>query len=168
LKLVPDYYCRSLENINFQTLKSHGIKCLLFDVDNTVTRWNEREVSEATVKWFDQLKEAGFKACLLSNNRSDTRVKVVAEKLGISYIYRAAKPSKGGYLRAVKLLNGKPGTIAMVGDQLFTDVWGAKRAGLFTILIDPICLKHEFFGTKFNRALEKLVISKAKGRSHTF
>ena len=157
---VPDIKVKSLSHIPLEHLYERGFCNLIIDLDNTVTEWNGMNVSESAVMWFKGLKKRGFKACLVSNNLGN-RVFVIAERLGIPGINKAGKPRRRAFRQALDILNSGRHNTAVVGDQIFTDVFGGNRLGLLTILVDPINPK-EFIGTRFMRLFEKLVF---KGNS---
>lgn len=159
-KLYPRLYVPTLLDIPLEVLEGKGIKAFILDLDNTITEWNNNSITEEVRQWFTMVKAAGFKACILSNN-GEQRVLQVAESLAIPYICKARKPRRGGYYQAVARMEVKPEETAVIGDQIFTDVWGGNRAGLFTILVIPLSNK-EFMGTKISRALEYFVLRRIK------
>jgi HAD superfamily phosphatase (TIGR01668 family) len=158
--LYPDIYVNSILDIPLEKLKNRGVKAFVLDLDNTLTEWNSMEVKSEIIEWFVQIKAAGYKACILSNN-GEQRVISVAQKLGIPYIHRARKPSRRSFYRAVELMQVKKSETAVVGDQIFTDVLGGNRAGLLTILVVPIA-RREFAGTKISRLFEFFVLRRLK------
>ncbi len=158
--LYPDLYVDSLMDIPLQELKSSGKKAFILDLDNTVTEWNSNEIRAEVAQWFAQVKEQDFKACIISNNGAK-RVEKVAHSLGIPFISRAGKPRRGSFRKAVSLMETTPEAAVVIGDQIFTDIMGGNRAGLFTILVVPIASR-EFLGTKISRALEYFVLKHIK------
>ena len=158
--LYPDVYVDSLMDIPLQELKRAGKKAFILDLDNTVTEWNSNEIRAEVAQWFAQVKEQDFKACIISNNGAK-RVEKVAHSLGIPFISRAGKPRRGSFRKAVSLMETTPEAAAVIGDQIFTDIMGGNRAGLFTILVVPIASR-EFLGTKISRALEYFVLKHIK------
>ncbi len=143
-------------------LKARGIKGIIFDLDNTIIPRDQNTISIDIYNWILELKKQNFKLCIVSNNRRQNRVSFLAEKLGILYIYKAAKPRRKAFCKGMQLLGTDVNTTAVIGDQVFTDVIGGNRLGLFTILVVPLPGK-EFWGTYFfNRQLEKLVLHKIK------
>lgn len=154
--LYPDLYVDSLLDIPLNELQSKNIKAFILDLDNTITEWNSNHIREEIGTWFQNILSQGFRACILSNNGQE-RVVRVAESLGIPFISRAQKPRRGAFHRAVSLMGVKPEETAVIGDQIFTDVLGGNRAGLYTILVVPIA-RREFVGTKFSRAMEYFVL----------
>lgn len=155
-KLYPDLYVQSVVEIPLENLAERNIKAFIFDLDNTITEWNSNIVNQEVLDWFITIKERGFQACILSNN-GEQRVVGVAQRLGIPFIHRAAKPRRGSFYKAVKLMGVSARETAVIGDQIFTDVLGGNRAGLFTILVVPLARK-EFMGTKISRAMEHFVL----------
>ncbi|KUG05062.1 hydrolase, had subfamily iiia [hydrocarbon metagenome] len=158
--LYPDIFADSILDISLEQLKNRNIKGFILDLDNTITLWNSNEISAQVDEWFGIIKEGGFKACILSNN-GEKRILTIATRLDIPYIHRAAKPNPSSFLRAVQLMGLKPEETAVIGDQIFTDVLGGNRAGLYTILVVPLD-NREFFGTKISRIMEALIMPKIK------
>jgi hypothetical protein len=161
-KLYPQIYVNTVLDIPLDELKNAGIRALIFDLDNTITEWNSNDIRSEICDWFALVKELGFKACLLSNNH-EQRVLQVAQNLGIPYIYRAQKPRRGGYYRAMASMQVDAPSTAVIGDQIFTDILGGNRAGLYTILVTPIA-RREFMGTKISRTMEYFVLRRLKKR----
>lgn len=156
----PDMYVSSLQYIDIDKLKELGIKAIIFDLDNTLVPWNSNQLMPETASWFEKLRQAGFKTCIVSNN-SKKRVEIMSDVLAIPGLHKAAKPRRRAFHRALKLLEVKAEQTAMVGDQVFTDVLGGNRLGLYTILVMPMS-KREFIGTRINRQLEKIVLRRIK------
>ncbi len=158
LKLFqPDYQASSLDRIPVKVLVEQGIRGLMIDLDNTMTPWNDVEVGPKVTGWFKKIEAAGIKTCVLSNNRSKQRVAVVAEHLKIPFVYRASKPRERAYKAGISILGTKKEETAVIGDQLFTDILGGNKAGLYTILVLPMS-DREFVGTRFLRLIEKLLL----------
>ena len=151
----PDEYLDSTYEIDFDSLYAQGYRGLLFDIDNTLVPHGAPATPQAT-EFFGRLRELGFQTLLLSNNK-EPRVKSFADAVGASYIYKAGKPGREGYLRAMEQMHTGADTTLFVGDQLFTDIYGAKRAGIRTILVKPIHPKEEI-QIVLKRYLEKIVL----------
>jgi len=151
----PDHAVPSAYEIPYEELFERGIRALIFDIDNTLTE-HGKPARERTIALMDRLKKIGFRICLLSNNKED-RVKMFNEKIQVDYIYKAGKPGRGGYERAMKKMGSTKETTVFVGDQLFTDVWGAKRTGIESWLVEPID-KHEEIQIVLKRYLEKPIL----------
>ena len=156
--LRPDWQLQSVLDIDLEKLQQLNRTALIFDLDNTLTGWNSHELSPDIETWFHTLKEKSFQAVILSNNHRE-RIAVIAGRLGFPFVERAGKPKRSGYLKALQCLEVPREQAAMVGDQIFTDVFGANHAGLFTILVDPLD-KKEFWGTKISRFFEYTVMGR--------
>lgn len=156
--LYPKAYLNNVKEITIEFLKENNIKALILDVDNTLIDFY-KNIPEGIDIWCKNLKQQGIKMCIVSNTNKKEKVKKVASKLDIPYFYFAKKPAKGGLLRAQKLLEENCENIAAVGDQIFTDVWGANRAKMFSILVKPLEEK-DLLITKIKRPLENFIIKK--------
>lgn len=151
----PDEYVASTYEIPFEKLYKEGYRGLIFDIDNTLVM-HGAPADERAKELFTRLKEIGFDCCLLSNNK-EPRVKMFNEEIGVHYIFDAHKPSRTNYRKAMELMGTDEKTTVFVGDQLFTDVWGAKRTGIRNILVQPINPKEEI-QIVLKRKLEKIVL----------
>lgn len=154
-KFFPDATAKSTYDIDFEKLYAEGVRGLLFDIDNTLVPHGAPADARAEAL-FMRLKEIGFKCCLISNN-CEARVLMFNKRIRAHYIYNAHKPSRRGYERAMKLMGTDTGNTVFIGDQLFTDVYGAKRTGIRNILVSPIHPKEEI-QIVFKRKLEKIVL----------
>jgi len=151
----PDRTSVSAYDIPYEELYARGIRALIFDIDNTLTE-HGKPATERTIDLMKRLKQIGFRICLLSNNK-EARVKMFNEKIGVDYIFKAGKPGRAGYERAMETMGSTKDTTVFVGDQLFTDVWGAKRTGIESWLVEPID-KHEEIQIVLKRYLEKPIL----------
>jgi HAD superfamily phosphatase (TIGR01668 family) len=158
--LTPDYYVKSIYSIDFNKLKSIGIENLIIDIDNTLMPWGSKEADEKVRKLFKELKTMGFKICILSN-RTKRKVEKFKGDLDVYYFSFGRKPMKIMFLGALRKLGGKSNNTCIIGDQIFTDVFGGNSCGLYTILVDPIN-DQEFTGTKWLRRLEANIRKKLK------
>ena len=158
MNVYPSLYLDSVKNINPMLLKKNNIKGLILDVDNTLIDYY-RNLVDGAEKWCEELKNEGIKCIILSNSNKKRKVEEVAEKLNIDYIMFAKKPLKSGFKRALSKLELKPEEDAVVGDQLFTDVIGAKRMNMFSILVKQVGEK-DIFITKLKRPIENAIIKK--------
>ena len=149
-------YVDNLLDVPLEELAAAGLRAFIFDLDNTITEWNSQELRTEVEEWFKLLREQGFKACILSNNGA-RRILKISQRLGIPFIHRARKPMRASFLQAVALMGVTPSETAVIGDQIFTDVLGGNRAGLYTILVKPLD-RREFYGTKISRAMEFFVL----------
>ncbi|SFR02903.1 YqeG family HAD IIIA-type phosphatase [Desulfoscipio geothermicus] len=161
--LYPRMYVPSILEIKPEELRKNGIKALLLDLDNTIVPRDRDKFSPEITAWLQELKETGFQLCIVSNN-STSRVNSLAAPLQIPCVVRAVKPLRQAFVRALDLLGVTAGETAVVGDQIFTDILGGNRLGLFTILVVPMEGK-EFWATKLiNRRLEKPVLARISRR----
>lgn len=152
----PDEDIASAYDISFGQLYAEGIRGMIFDIDNTLVP-HGGPADERAKKLFSDLREMGMETCLLSNNK-EPRVASFARAVGGShYIYKGNKPGIRGYQRAMELMGTDTGNTVFVGDQLFTDVWGARRAGIYSILVKPIHPKEEI-QIVLKRFLEAIVL----------
>lgn len=151
----PDNEADSSYEIDYETLYREGYRGIIYDVDNTLVP-HGKPADKRAVALFKRLRECGFDTVLLSNNK-EPRVKKFAKKVGSKYIYKAGKPSKEGYEKSMKLMGTNKKNTLFVGDQLFTDVWGAKRTGIKTYLVKPIHPKEEI-QIVLKRKLEHIVL----------
>lgn len=154
----PNTYLNSVKEITIDFLNKNNIKALILDVDNTILDF-DKNIPEGVEKWCEKLKKQGIKMCILSNSNHKEKVQMVAEKLDLPYFYFGTKPFKRGFKKAIKLLEEKEENIAAVGDQIFTDIIGANRCKLFSILVKPIA-KKDLLVTKIKRPLENMIIKK--------
>lgn len=151
----PDVYLNSAYEIDFEALYQKGFRGVIFDIDNTLVP-HGAPADERSIALFERLRQIGFESVLLSNNK-EPRVKMFNDKVHSRYLYKAGKPARKGYFEAMKLMGTSPDTTLFVGDQLFTDVWGAKRAGILTYLVKPIHPKEEI-QIVIKRRLEWIVL----------
>lgn len=156
--LYPDYYCQDVTKITTSFLKEHNIKGLILDVDNTLIDI-DRKLLDGAKDWHETIKNSGFKTIILSNTNKIDKVEGVAKILNMEYIYFAKKPSRKGFTKAKEKLGLPSQSIAVVGDQIFTDVIGANRSNMFSILVKPIS-KKDLLITKWKRPLEEWIIKK--------
>ena len=149
----PNARFRRVEEITPLFLLSHGIRGVLLDVDNTLSPHNAPEPNPQAMQWLAQMRESGIEVVIVSNNH-EPRVAPFAAKLGLRHISEASKPLPSGFLRAQQLLNLPRESLAVVGDQLFTDMAGGNTARMFTVLVDPILPESSFF-FRVKRTLER-------------
>lgn len=155
--LKPDLIYKGVPFIAYEDLKEKGVEGILLDIDNTLIDYT-KNLSQEMIDWVYNAKKEGFKVCILSNSNKMEKIIPVAEVLGIKYVSFAKKPAKSGYLKAGKLLNVDVEKLAMVGDQVFTDVLGANRVGMTSVYVEPIN-KKEFWYTKWKRPIEALILN---------
>ena len=156
--IYPNEYVSSVRDISFDLLRKNNIKGLILDVDNTLIDFS-RNMPEGTKEWLEKIKEQGIRCCIVSNSNKVDKVREVAKKLNIPFIYFAKKPLKGSFNKAKKMLGLQSFEIAVVGDQIMTDVIGANRSKMFSILVKPIEEK-DYLITKIKRPLENIIIKR--------
>ena len=154
-RFYPYAYVDSVFAINYQKLYNQGYRGIIFDIDNTLVPHGAPS-DQKSEKLFENLKQIGFQCCLLSNNQYQ-RVSSFNEKIQVHFIENAHKPSRKNYLKAMELMGTSLENTLFVGDQLFTDVYGAKRVGIHNILVKPIHPKEEI-QIVLKRKLEKIVL----------
>ncbi len=158
--LKPNIYLESVFMIDREMLKENSIKGIIIDIDNTLVPWGAKNINDKSGKLIEQLRKDGFRICILSNN-TKKRVDEFNKDLNLPAVYNAGKPRKSAYKKALELLQTEISNTAVIGDQIFTDVLGGNRVGLFTILVNPISTK-EFFGTRLVRILERFVLKRIR------
>jgi len=151
----PEHEAESAYVIDYESLYQKGKRGVIFDIDNTLVP-HGAPADERAQALFVRLQKIGFRTVLLSNNK-EPRVKMFGDGVGSGYIFKAGKPGREGYERAMELMGTTSVNTIFVGDQLFTDVWGAKRAGIATWLVKPIHPKEEI-QIVLKRRLEWIVL----------
>lgn len=151
----PKLYIKNVKEIKIEFLKENKIDGLILDVDNTLIDYY-KNMPEGIEQWCKSLKNSGIKFCIASNSNKKEKVENVAKKLNIPYVFFAKKPLKTGLNKAKKIMGLENKNIAVVGDQIFTDVLGANRCKMFSILVDPIKEK-DIFITIIKRPIENLI-----------
>ncbi len=139
--LFPKYYYKSAYSVPYRELYEKGKRAVLFDIDNTLVP-HGAEADEHAKCLIKKLKNIGYKICFISNNK-EKRVADFNESLGCTYIYKAGKPKKKGYMSALAEFNLDPQNAIFVGDQIFTDIWGANKAKIDSYLVNRIGKKEE-------------------------
>ncbi len=157
-KMYPKAYFNNIKDITIEFLQTHNIKGLLIDVDNTLIDYN-KNILDGVKEWIDKMRDEGIKLCILSNTNNKLKVQNVSRYLDIPYIFFAMKPLKNGFKKGMKKLKLESKNIAVIGDQLLTDVLGANRSNMYSILVKPIHEK-DIFITKLKRPLERKIMNK--------
>jgi HAD superfamily phosphatase (TIGR01668 family) len=156
--LTPKVYINSVCNIDLKKLKEiKKIKGIIVDLDNTLVAWGEKEVSQKIIDWVKEAKKLGLKICIVSNTNSK-RVAEFAKIFNIPYHSKYFKPFSIAFNNGLKILDTKKSETVVIGDQIFTDMWGGNKLKLLTILVVPIVRK-DSIGTFLHRNLEKIIIS---------
>lgn len=162
--LVPDYIFEHFYDVTPEFLHSVGLRFLVLDIDNTLEPYENDTPSEQVVAWLQSLREKGIECAFVSNN-SKERVEFFNDQLSRPAYYKARKPLKKNVVKAMNCLGADSSSTAVMGDQIFTDVWAARNAGVKAILLPPIRDKKDLF-TKFKRLLEKPIIRKYEKRKY--
>lgn len=154
---LPNKHVQSIYELTPEIFKDEGIRAIVVDLDNTLVPWNVADAPEEVRVWLESLIEAKLDLIVFSNNNEE-RVRRFAEPLNIPYIHRAKKPLQNAFKKAAKLMNVSSGQLAVVGDQLLTDILGGNRFGAYTVLVVPI-VESDAPVTKFNRQIEKQIMN---------
>ena len=154
--LTPDLRLNKVEDITPELLKRRGFSALLLDIDNTLMSRETGEISTSVVEWMAGLKEAGIACCLLTNNWHKA-IHQYAEILDIPIVAKAMKPLPFSFIKALVAIGAHRATTAMVGDQMFTDILGARFCVIPCILVEPIS-DTDLWYTKFFRKIEKRLL----------
>lgn len=155
--VCPDLHVPHITDVPLSTLWGQGVRVLFVDLDNTLLPLGRQEVSEPIREWVEKAKQIGFRVIIVSNAGTRHRVVKVAAALGIQGIAAAWKPRRFVFRRYLEWLKLSPQQAAMIGDQLFTDILGAKRAGIKAILVEPLT-ERRFVTGRIQRPLELLVL----------
>ena len=158
--LRPNIYQKDIFSINYENLKKKNVKNLLFDIDNTIVAGNLKSLDNKTIDLFNKLKQENFNIYIITNALK-RRAKIFSEILDIKTYHFSMKPSPRNYNKIIKENNLNIKETAAIGDQIYTDVLGANKLGILSILVDPVS-KHEFIITKINRVKERKLIKKTK------
>ena len=149
----PDIYQKSIYSINYDKLKERGIKCLLFDLDNTCIPYTDSEPTPKLKELFYNLEEKEFKVIIFSNSPRK-RLEPFKKALAVDCCAKAGKPRKSKFLKILKIYNYDLSEVAIIGDQLVTDIYGGNKVGITTILVNPMSDIDMPF-TKIYRYIEK-------------
>ena len=154
--LKPKIKLNSVREINSVFLKKHNIKGLILDLDNTLTLHGKLNTEAGISDWLIEMKRSGIKLMVVSNN-SHKRVKLTADMLGLEFVSNGAKPLTFGITKAQKLMKLPKNQIAMVGDQIFTDIIGGNLKGLTTVLVEPFEDEAQWF-LALKRKLQRKIV----------
>ena len=163
--LRPDQWVGPVEELDLDALWAAGIRGLLLDLDNTLCAWGTRELPAQRQAWVAQARER-LAVCLLSNTIKGRRLQTIEELLLVPAVGRwgiVRKLLAGGFRAAMRLTGTSPAETCMVGDQLFTDIWGGNRLGLYTVRVEPLA-RREFVSTRLMRWLERRVMAQLKAQ----
>jgi uncharacterized protein len=161
-QFCPALSAGSVTEITPEFLTARGIRALVLDLDNTLVPWHGHEVAPPIRAWIEEIRQAGIRLCIVSNTHRPGRLRELAAHLGVACVPSGGKPRRQGFYRALAAMETTVDETAVVGDQLFTDIWGGNRCGLLTILVEPLS-QVEFWGTRLvSRNLERLLLRRLK------
>ena len=160
-RLLPNMRVNTIYDIDLEDLWARGIRGMITDLDNTLVGAKVALATPDLIRWLECVRDRGFKVVIVSNN-NETRVAKFAEPLGIPFIHAARKPAVRSFRKALQVLELPCDRAVVIGDQMLTDVFGGKRAGLYTILVTPIAPLEEGFMTRFNRKVERFALSRLR------
>lgn len=152
----PTYIVESIYNIKVEDLKRLGKEVVFTDLDNTLIAWNHPHATEEVIEWIKNLDDNGIEVVALSNN-TPKRVTEALKTLDITHVSSAYKPRRKGFKKAFESVNSEKDKIIMVGDQVITDIIGANRFKIDSVLVKPI-LESDAWNTKFNRLIEYKIL----------
>ncbi|MGL4521836.1 MAG: YqeG family HAD IIIA-type phosphatase [Bacilli bacterium] len=161
---LPNLCVENVTDITVDYLKANGIKTVITDLDNTLIAWDKPHATDELIAWFSALEEAGFSLIIVSNNNEE-RVRVFAEPHNIPFIHKARKPLATAYRKAIQQMGVEENEVVMVGDQLLTDIFGANRLGIHSILVKPV-VQTDGIPTRVNRFFERRILRKLKKQGH--
>lgn len=157
--LAPDHRARTLPEVSLDALAAAGVRGIVVDLDNTVCPYRQPHLADGVAAWVAEARARGFALVLVSNNFSE-RVATIGARLAIPVVPNALKPLPFAFLRALRLLGTPRRATVVIGDQLFTDVLGAKLLGLRTVLTEPL-VAHDFPLTRVLRFLERTIAGRS-------
>lgn len=155
-KFFPKVFVKSIYELDHDFFSKNKIDGIILDIDNTLVPYKLKEPTDQVLEWINGLKKRGIKVCILSN-ASIERVQKFNEKMGLDAIHKAGKPFPQNYRKLAEMMKLSPKNIAVIGDQIFTDILGGNIVGMYSILVDLI-EKNESMPIKMKRILEKFVL----------
>lgn len=156
MSFLATYYFKSIEDIPYKLFEENDIQGILIDLDNTLTDVNV-VIAKRRKNWIEKMQEKGIKICIVSNTTKEYKIQKMREELGVLALCNANKPMKKGFLIGEKLIGIKKENLVMIGDQIFTDIYGANRVKMKSILVRPFDGKEPFF-IKMKRPIEELIL----------
>ncbi len=157
---LPDIFVDTVFDMDIERLRAMGVRAFVFDIDNTLATYQMPVADEKTTLWVNQLKNQGFKIFIVSNNDKE-RVRIFAEAIDVPYYGKALKPLSLFLRLACRRMGVTARETALVGDQLFTDVWGGNLLNMKTVLVKPISEVEDGF-VKFKRQFERQILKRKK------
>ena len=156
---IPDMYQKSIYHIDYEKLLEEGIKCILFDLDNTCVPYKDKVPNKKLIDLIETLKDMDFKVIIFSNALK-RRIKPFKDALNVDAVARAGKPRKDKFLKVMKIFGYNLSEVAIIGDQLYKDILGGNRVGIKTILDNPMSKDDMFLTKLIFRNLEKIQYTK--------
>ena len=160
-RLLPNTIVNTVYDIDLHKLKEKGIQGIITDLDNTLVGARDPIATPELVAWLDVVRDLGFRVVIVSNN-NQTRVSRFCDPINIPFIHAARKPANRSFRKALEVLELKPESTVVIGDQMLTDVLGGRRMGLHTILVTPIAPKDEGIMTRVNRQIERIALARLR------
>jgi HAD superfamily phosphatase (TIGR01668 family) len=160
--VLPDFLVANVSRLDEEFYKTNGIKAAIFDIDNTLVAHTEPKPPQNVLSYFEFLKSIGIKYAIVSNNNKE-RVESFCKELGIPYYYKALKPRKKYLKKALSDLGAEAGSSALIGDQLFTDIFGGNRMKMLSVLVTAVGEDETSF-VSFKRKFEKKILERNKAR----
>jgi len=157
--LIPKFRVKSIFELTPELLRKHGISLVLTDLDNTLAPYSGQEPSDKLIRWKNELSAASIDVFIVSNTRTE-RAKKFSALWGVPYIDGAKKPRPDAVKRAARSMNREPWETLLVGDQIFTDVWSANRAGMVSVIVEPLKLSNIFYILRYIAELPFRIFAK--------
>ncbi len=146
---IPDFSCADVTQITSDLLGSNGIRLLMLDLDNTIAPYGISTPAEDVLCWANEVRKNGVDLFFVSNSKRPDRVERFAEILDVGYVKAAHKPSARALKKVMEEFGKSPDECGLVGDQIYTDVWAARRAGCRSFLVHPIRFTNPFLFLRY-------------------
>ena len=157
----PRHIVRRYDELDCESLLQRGLRGVMIDLDNTLVQWPGTEIDPGALAWVQCLQSNGIQVCLVTNALKTRRAQPVANFLGMPWVKNALKPLGSGFRRGLNILGTSPAQTAMVGDQVFTDIYGGNLLGLYTVLVAPLGNEDALLTKLLQRPLERLMLRRS-------
>ncbi|MBV8264630.1 MAG: YqeG family HAD IIIA-type phosphatase [Candidatus Eremiobacteraeota bacterium] len=147
----------SVDELSAERLRAWDIRGIATDLDNTIVPWYTTTLAPGVAAWAAMVRALGIRMCLVTNNYG-SHATDVARELGVPIVRGALKPLPGAFTRCLRVLETDAAHTLAIGDQLFTDVLGAKLVGMRAVYVQRVAGR-EFPTTKVLRMLESPVLA---------
>ncbi len=164
MKLTPDYSFHDITDIPPDFFKKNGLDFIMLDVDNTIAPYRQNEPKRKITEWINSVRALGTQLYIVSNSKRPGRVEAFAEQLGLEYIKAAKKPDPRVPRELLKSKNIPPERSALIGDQIYTDVWCANFTGCTSIVLYPIKFTNPFLALRYFAELPFRIFCKNKSK----